>query len=123
MIETCRRLFPCVGVLTAVLAACDSTAPQVCTAEFVYGVQITVRDSVTSQILTDSISGTLVDGTFSEAMIVLGNVLAGAGEREGTYSATVQVPGYAPWSRSGIVVTADECHVRPVELEALVQSL
>ena len=124
MIQNSRRVALWVFALAAGLGACDSTSsPLVCTAEFVYGVQITAVDSATNQALTEGVSGSLVDGTFTEAMILAGNILLGAGEREGTYTATVEASGYATWNRSDIVVTADPCHVIPVELEAQLQAL
>ena len=103
-------------------AACESTSPLVCTAEFVFGVSIEVTDSTTTLAIADSLSGTLVDGDFTEQMMAFGSTLVGAGEREGTYSATVAAPGYATWSQSDIVVTGDECHVTPVTLTARLQA-
>lgn len=48
-------------------------------------------------------------------------MLMSAGERPGTYTVTVSKPGFRDWQRAGIVVTADECHVHPVELSARLQ--
>ena len=48
-------------------------------------------------------------------------VLTGAPERPGTYDLLVEAPGYAPWARSDVRVTADHCHVRPVSLLARLQ--
>jgi hypothetical protein len=44
-----------------------------------------------------------------------------AAERAGTYAVTVQHPGYALWQRAGVRVTHDGCHVRTVQLTALLQ--
>ncbi|MBB4635284.1 hypothetical protein [Longimicrobium terrae] len=40
----------------------------------------------------------------------------GVGERAGTYTVTATAPGHRPASRSGVVITHDGCHVRPVSL-------
>ena len=45
-------------------------------------------------------------------------VLTGAPERPGTYDILVEAPGYTPWVRSDVRVTADRCHVRPVSFVA-----
>jgi hypothetical protein len=42
-------------------------------------------------------------------------------ERAGTYTVTVEQQGYRPWSRSGVRVTKDECHVRGVSITARLQ--
>ena len=42
-------------------------------------------------------------------------------EKAGTYTVTVTKPGYEPWSKSGIVVGRDECHVLPVRVTARLQ--
>ncbi len=83
-----------------------------------FGVTITVTDATTGQPIREGISGRLQEGSYSEDMEHFDNRLLGAGERAGTYTATVNGTGYEQWTESGIVVTADECHVRPVALEA-----
>jgi hypothetical protein len=52
-------------------------------------------------------------------MEVWGNALVGAGERAGLYELTIMADGYVTWTQSALEVTADECHVDPVSLEAL----
>jgi len=42
-------------------------------------------------------------------------------EREGTDTITVRRAGYATWTRTGVTVTRDECHVRPVTVTARLQ--
>ena len=44
-----------------------------------------------------------------------------ARERAGTYTVTVEQDGYRLWSRGGVRVTRDECHVRTVSLVARLQ--
>ena len=42
-------------------------------------------------------------------------------EKAGEFTVAVQISGYAPWSRDGVRVTRGDCHVRTVELTALLQ--
>lgn len=44
-----------------------------------------------------------------------------AGERAGTYSITVRKAGYQTWSKGGVLVTKDVCHVIPVQVTAKLQ--
>ena len=39
-------------------------------------------------------------------------------ERAGTYAVTVHADGYKDWSKTGVVVTKDVCHVIGVALSA-----
>jgi hypothetical protein len=48
-------------------------------------------------------------------------LLSSAGERAGTYDLTIRSPGYRDWTRTGVEVTKDQCHVRPVTLTARLQ--
>ena len=112
------RISLAVAVAAAALVACDSTAPIACTAEFVYGIQVQVQDSITGLPVETGLGGSVQDGAFSEQMTVLGNLLLGAGERAGTYAVQVTAPSYDEWNTSDVVVTADECHVIPVSLVA-----
>ena len=64
-----------------------------------------------------------MDGDFSEDMESFSNSLVGAGERAGTYDATVTATGYAAWTSEDIFVTEDECHVIPVSISAELDAL
>jgi hypothetical protein len=109
------------------LGACDSldSRPVFCTDNFVWGLHVTVQDSATG---TPSASGAQLiarDGAYADTSAYppnrpdLDNLpLVAAGEREGTYRVTVRTAGFVDWERSDIVVTSDECHVRPVALTA-----
>ena len=99
----------------AVLAACyeGPGEPVVCTDEARPGVILRVFEAATMDPVTEGLQGTLVDDEYEENLAVLGNdnVLFGATERPGVYTATVQATGYEEGQLSNIVVTADECHV------------
>lgn len=113
------RLTMCLAV--AALAGCgeDSTGPIACTEEFRYGITIEVRDGATGEPAAVGAEGTLTEGAYVEELMVFGDdTMAGAGERAGTYDALITKVGYEDWSASRVTVTADECHVRPVALQA-----
>ena len=44
--------------------------------------------------------------------------MVGAGERPGTYDITITKDGFMTWTAENVTVTADECHVIPVSLDA-----
>lgn len=110
------------GVLAAgLLAGCGdgTTGPIVCTDEFVFGISIEVRDGSTGLPAALGADGTLTDGDYVESLQVLGDdTMVGAGERAGTYDVRITKAGYEPWTAARVTVTADECHVRTVFLEA-----
>lgn len=110
-----------VFLAAAVLAGCgdDSTGPTACTEEFRYGISIEVRDGGTGDPAAAGAEGTLTEGDYVENLMVFGDdLMLGAGERAGTYDVLITKVGYEDWSASRVTVTADECHVRPVALQA-----
>jgi hypothetical protein len=102
-----------------------------CTANYVFGLTVTVVDSVTgippasarllarSGAYSDSVGPAAPHQYYENGPSVL--QLSTAGERKGTYDLTVRAAGYRDWTRTGVKVTADECHVRPVALTARLQ--
>ena len=56
------------------------------------------------------------DGYFKHSLTFFG-----AAERAGTYRITVSKAGYQTWTRTGVQVTADVCHVHPAQAEARLQ--
>jgi hypothetical protein len=116
----------CAGAVA--VAACDSPSMEgPCTPNILFGLQVTVVDSLTN---APPASATLIARTAAEVdsvgpqspfqPVVPGVVLvlSAAQERAGTYDLTVRAPGYRDWTRKGVRVTADRCHVRPVALTA-----
>ena len=108
-------------VLAALLAqGCDFPLG-VCTDQLVYGIDVTVRDSVTDERLSTDPSGILIDGPYRETMEPAGpSRLWGAPERPGTYDIEITADGYRTWNRKGVEVEMewDGCHVETVEIEA-----
>lgn len=104
-------------LLGLVLAGCDDNLGLVCTTEAVYGINLNVRDDVGAPAAQGAL-GVAIEGTFADTMDVFSDVdMAGAIERAGTYDITVSKPGFSDWTRTNVVVTADECHVIPVQFD------
>ena len=102
------------------ISACDDDPTGVaCTADFRYGLSITVLEG-SGGPAAEGAEGIAVDGSYQETLMMVGpDALVGAGERPGTYDITVSKFGYMTWSAENITVTADECHVIPVSLDAV----
>jgi hypothetical protein len=116
----------------ALLAGCGPiTGNYACTADYRYGLNVTVVDSVTSEppasalLIAQSWAGRDSVGPYTPQPLGLNGapvlLLYAAGERPGTYDLAVRAPGYRAWTRSDVKVTADECHVRGIALTARLQ--
>ena len=119
-----------VAVLIVPASACELLTDPVCTLEAVWGIEVTVQDSVTGAPSASGAQLIVRDGAYADTVMVSGNsadpdreVLRAAGERPGLYTVTVRKAGFLPWERTSVVVTADECHVRTVALTARLQPL
>lgn len=102
----------------------------VCTTEARPGIIVTVVDSVTGDPPATATfiarSGAYVDSVMrSRAPIVVNGspvlLIGTAVERPGTYDIVVRSPGYREWTRTGVRVTGDQCHVHLTELTARLQ--
>ena len=106
-------------VLSALLLhGCDLFPIVVCTDQLVYGIEVTVRDSTTGELLSVDPTGVLTDGVYRETMEAIGpGSLWGAPERPGTYDIEITAQGYRTWTRQGVEVEMDRdgCHVETVE--------
>lgn len=110
-----------VGALTLLPAVeCPFVPPddgQVCTTLFAYGVSAMVTDNDTGDPIDNAVL-TLTQGDYSEVMEAFPpGGYVGAGERAGTYSLTINVPGVAEATVDDIKVTSDGCHVVGVALD------
>jgi hypothetical protein len=107
------------------LAACGAGIgdPLVCTSDFRNGIAVTVRDSVTGAPTDAGTMVLAVDGAFRDSTDVsFGSGLYRlVGERPGTYQLIVRHAGYRDWTRSGVQVTSNACHVNTTALTALLQ--
>jgi hypothetical protein len=117
-----RRLFLLASTLVS--GACQLPGSVACTLEARAAVSIDVRDSVTNAAVGRGSTIIARDGAYADTAEITG-VFDGpyglAYERAGTYTVTVDQQGYRPWSRAGIRVTKDECHVRGVSITARLQ--
>lgn len=112
------RLGVAAGLLLAVAGCDDDPLGPVCTAEAVFGINLTVHDG-TGGPAADGALGVAIEGAYADTLVILTpSTMAGAVERPGTYDITVSKFGYATWSATNVTVAADECHVIPVSMEA-----
>jgi hypothetical protein len=110
------------GAMSLVLAGC--TGPGACTLNIEPGITVQALEAATGRNVTDSASGTVTEGTYSDSLRPFGVDTAGrvlrlsaADERSGTYDVFVERPGYQSVSLSNIRVTRDECHVHTAALD------
>lgn len=131
MINSARagRLLVVVALLTT--GGCDlldNNAGLICTENFVFGLHVAVHDSSTGAPAASGAQLMAQDGAWADTVGFPPDrpdldvqPLVSAGERPGTYTVTVRKGGFHDWQRTSVVVTADECHVHPVELTARLQ--
>ena len=124
--QTRLAMLACVVGIGCIVASCnsDSSGPTGrCLSQGSIAVVITVRDSISGDAAADGALGILtgagVDDTLinSDALTLLG------GDKTGTYTVTIDKPGYLRWSASSVHVTeVGECgNVIPVDLTAKLQ--
>ncbi len=95
-----------------------------CTEEARAGLNVTVKDAITNQVLGNGITVTAKDINYTENLEFYNEnnpVFSGAWERQGTYIITVSGAGYIPFVSESITVKADECHVIPQQLQVILQ--
>lgn len=106
------------------LILCENAPGDIaCTEQFVYGLNITVKDANTSNIIIENITVIAQEGEYEETLMNIdgANNFIGAGERSGSYIIQVTGINYQDFTSEMIVVDADECHVIPEILEILLQ--
>lgn len=95
-----------------------------CTEEARAGLNITVKNAGTNQILGEGITVKATDGNYTETLEFFNAsnpVFSGAWEREGTYIIIVSGAGYVTFVSESITVTSDQCHVIPKQLQVSLQ--
>ena len=95
-----------------------------CTEEARAGLNITVKNAVSNQVLGTGIKVIAKEGNYSETLEFFdanNPVFSGAWERVGTYIVTVSGVGYTTFVSNAITVTADECHVILQQLQVSLQ--
>jgi hypothetical protein len=120
------RLTIAVALLAIGTTSCaDRQGPQgpdgiACTAQFVYGLVVTVKDTATGQPVCDAVV-TAISGSYGEtlhapAQIPEGCSYLGAGERPGVYDLSASRDGFAVTTMNNVRVNADVCHVIPTRV-------
>jgi len=90
-----------------------------CTDEMRAGIILTVVDGLSGNPALSGSTITLQDQSYIETLPPGSS--AGAWERKGNYDIIIDHPDYLTWLRRNVLVTADECHVQTVEIEAQLQ--
>lgn len=87
------------------------------------GLRVDVVDSVSGAGVAAAAGARVIAraGTYADTALLQSPHVALAYERAGTYTVAVEHPAYLPWSRSGVRVHEDECHVVPTALTARLQ--
>ena len=124
----------CLGFVAVAVVACRTpeTPPglsgphgggSICTREARAGLTVEVVDSVSGASAADGAKVLAVSPAVRDSAIgsSASSSVSLAYERAGTYTVTVTRSGYHAWSRSNVVVNADQCHVIPVRLVARLQ--
>jgi hypothetical protein len=115
----------CLVVLGCVVSACGSDVPTVgfCAAAVSLSVVVTVRDSTSGQAAADGAIGTLVGASVDDTLTQTDSLTLLGGNQTGTYTVTIDRPGYLTWTASGVRVTqTGPCgNVIPVQLNARLQ--
>lgn len=101
----------------------DDDREIICTEQFVYGLNITVKNADPNAIITEGITVTARDGNYEEVLVNMEGIdnFFGAGERAGNYIIEITSNDYQTYISDVISVSADECHVIPVAIEVLLQ--
>jgi hypothetical protein len=103
-------------------AGCRADSPHdpdelACTAQFVYGLTVTVQDVDSSQRICDA-EVVAVDGSYRKTLQAFGPpescTYPGAGERPGVYELRASKAGFRLASVADVRVGSDPCHVIPV---------
>ena len=126
-----RVVVGCLAVVSAITACAElppapvqlTVAPS-CTMNEIAGIVLFIVDS-TDGPFRAPVTTTLRDGPFSQTIAFPATYGLDhrylAYERAGTYSITLDAPGYKTWRRDNVVVTRGDCHVKPVSVTALMQ--
>jgi hypothetical protein len=98
---------------------CDDNDDVICTTEAKAGLNIIVKDALSGEFLSEGVTVIAQEGDYSETLQLLTwdntAIFIGAWERKGTYDIMVTKDGYQTFTSAPITVTADICHVIPVE--------
>jgi len=94
-----------------------------CAAARPLAVIVTVRDSISGQAAADGAIGTLVNASVDDTLSHADSLTLLGGDQLGTYTVTIDKPGYLTWIASNVHVTeVGVCgSVVPVQISAKLQ--
>jgi len=86
-------------------------------------VEVEVRDSISGQAAADGAIGVLTGAAVDDTLAQRDSLTLVGGDNTGTYTVTIDKPGYLTWTASSVHVTkVGECgNVIPVDLSAKLQ--
>jgi hypothetical protein len=101
----------------------DNMPAGYCTAPVSQSVVVSVRDSTSGQPAADGAIGTLVGAGVNDTLFQSDSLTLRGGDQTGTFTVTIDRPGYLTWIMSNVRVTKHgPCgNVIPVELNAQLQ--
>jgi hypothetical protein len=119
-------MLSCVAGVGLVLSSCgsDSQFPiGACAAPKSLAVEVTVRDSISGQAAADGAIGVLTGAAVDDTLAHADSLTLLGGDKLGTYTVTIDRPGYLTWIASDVRVTdVGMCgNVVPVKLSAKLQ--
>lgn len=118
------RILLTLSILFVCISNCKSDDDDInCTLQYVYGLNISIKNANTNNVITEDITITATDGDYQETLMRIesSNSFFGAGERAGNYIITITSPNYQTFTSNTIKVTSDECHVIPKQIEFSIQ--
>jgi hypothetical protein len=114
------RTAAALAALPLALAACPVGPTLTCTDEARSTLVLEVRDARTGAPAAQGARGTLREGTYSDTLVATSPLHLNAmetWERPGRYDITVEKAGYRTFTRTGVEVGKDACHVRTRTVE------
>jgi hypothetical protein len=118
-----KRTRIAIGLLALAPIACasvnDPSDGVICTLQAVSSLNVTVRDLATAQRICDATVVAVLDGTrydLRPAGTPDACTYAGPEERAGLFTVQASKTGYDAGTAGNVRVTADECHVIPVQV-------
>ena len=118
-----RRISLSLVLASQALTGCSKkpvTEEQVmCTMEARPALAVVVLDSASGAGLAQVAVAVAREGVFADTLRGTDSIVSGVHERAGTYRVELSAPGYVDWSRDGVTVERDACHVQTARLRAL----
>lgn len=101
-----------------------------CTAIAIPGISVSVQDAATGGLIAANATVVARSPNYTDSTTrsptwfkADSTPISLAYEHAGVYAVTVSKPGYGSWAKPGVTVSADECHVKTVQLAAVLQAV